>query len=337
MGFTLVELVVVVAIISILTAILLPALERARTSARRSSCQSNLKQWGLVFKMYGSEAKGMKYPPLQLANMNPLAEAYLKLAAAAGPAVAAIYPEYLADFRITICPSDLRYTAAEVTEPITWNGNTQPMLAMKPEEIDATYAYLSWTIDKAKKPARASSFSAMALLTGAVSGDPWVSAQFGAAIDGLIEEHPAAASGLASREPVALQAALGVMDGDATVPKAWKDQGAGNGGGNTIHRLGVGVERFTITDLNDPASSAMAQSNLFVMFDTMGAGRHATYFNHVPGGCNVLFMDGHVAWVQYAPADVESLDDAARVEAAMKDGIDPVLPTMASLVSAFGN
>jgi prepilin-type N-terminal cleavage/methylation domain-containing protein/prepilin-type processing-associated H-X9-DG protein len=51
-GFTLIELLVVIAIIAILAAILFPVFARARENARRSSCQSNLKQITLGFKQY---------------------------------------------------------------------------------------------------------------------------------------------------------------------------------------------------------------------------------------------------------------------------------------------
>jgi prepilin-type N-terminal cleavage/methylation domain-containing protein len=60
-GFTLIESLVVIAIIAILASLVLPTLAKAKASSKRAACVSNCRQWALALSMYEDEQRG--YPP----------------------------------------------------------------------------------------------------------------------------------------------------------------------------------------------------------------------------------------------------------------------------------
>lgn len=54
-AYTLLELLVVIALVALLTALLLPALARAKEKARSTQCTENLRQWGLAYQLYAAD------------------------------------------------------------------------------------------------------------------------------------------------------------------------------------------------------------------------------------------------------------------------------------------
>jgi prepilin-type N-terminal cleavage/methylation domain-containing protein/prepilin-type processing-associated H-X9-DG protein len=105
-AFTLIELLVVIAIIAILAAILFPVFGRARENARRSSCQSNMKQIGLGILQYVQDYDET-YP---MSNKNTTT--YTESGGGTGLWMVNTYP-YVKSTQIYACPSGAKGISAK--------------------------------------------------------------------------------------------------------------------------------------------------------------------------------------------------------------------------------
>jgi prepilin-type processing-associated H-X9-DG protein len=305
-----------------LAAILLPALARAREAARRASCANNLKQWGIILKMYANESFGSKYPTQTRYSMHESYDCTTQTLVPDGPVMrgtsrfplpGAVYPEYWNDVNIAICPSDAndRETdiqndfGTDITAVVCSEASVAALgldlvrdprfgIVFHPLRALTSYDYVGWALDRSDM------------------NDPLIDkgsqANNNECFGGLLVPHQLQAQSgmqywnaihLGDPPPLDYQY-QNIMDADLD-GATFGYNNVGNGGGRFIHRLREGVERFMIVDVDNPAATALAQSDLVVMFDHIS--EVTEEFSHIPGGANVLYMDGHVEFKKYPHND----------------------------------
>jgi prepilin-type processing-associated H-X9-DG protein len=243
--------------------------------------------------MYANESKGQKFPPVQHQTVcSPCTGPLLT------PLCAGVYPEYISDPKIYVCPSSAKHSVDDM-----YYDDGTSILGFRGQEGDGayndwwkagwSYMYFGFLYDRCDSNGVDPEEDAGILAAFGVDVPSGAMAPSQIMEQWLFLYTQSDGYDMLS-VPHNTRGPIPPLDNDTSDASL---DGLGNGNGNTVYRLREGIERFLITDINNPAGSAAAQSEIFVMWDSTST--KAEDYNHVPGGANVLYMDGHVEFVKY--------------------------------------
>lgn len=317
LGFSFVELLAVIALVAIL--LLFTACTAVKTVRRPPSsvCANNFKQLGQSLLMYSSESVNERFPRQgyyysEEVDCNAMDAEGVATYPAANPGTKEslfkfmfsmddMYPDYLPDVTVLVCPSDATFTKEELVNPVTGELDISRHCSQEKRGVaraDSSYIYQAHYMDKCDEGdclARSGVMGAGLALFCAddlIDSDynmvimPDMCVQFGAWFDEVVMA--------VATKPETFEARLD-EDWDLAETAAF-DVGEvcadfefpGNGNTNTLFRLREGLESLV----------GAGDGDIAVLWEQVTVDKEDSNHN-APHGGNVLYMDGHVDYVEY--------------------------------------
>ncbi len=313
------ELLVVLALVWAGVLLLFPQITVTWSATQRVHCQDNLKRLGTALRVYAQEDPGEFYPRLH---------GYGRLRSASeatgcenvfddfdyAPDMRALYPDYVDDPLVLVCEAgpygtrprlffgrftvgSLGYAqgAMDAVGIVRDDGSNTCQYTEDLTNGDVSYTYLPWVVGD-----ETPGFGSEPLVDQATAGE------LGFGMGGPAQL-VAVAARLRKAQSLDPNSSGSLLDADIDLAELYGPShdsyslaGCETGGKKqtVLWRVALGVERkLSDPSANSPEGKSIAQSDIPLLFDTVFDLPRA--FAHIPGGSNVLYMDGHVAFIKY--------------------------------------